>query len=309
MRLNMNKLFEKLPFRKMAEKIPTGTREKIPVLNKAIPFANHIACGLVAVLLVVGILACGGGGGANSPKDFSWALTEDGKGIIIKGYTGKPGKIVVPSKIEGVPIVEIASSAFDGKTYTITGGFSDYNPFGSEENKNVGITSITIPDTVKKIGSYAFANTSITRFIMPDSVTELSVSFGTNDIFHNCLLLSEVRLSDNLETLTYFGSLPVLQKINLPKNLKEMDRNTFMKYGELNVLTIPDTVKSIEFGVWGGSSGLYPKPYRIYKIGEINPVTSSKVSEEYVHKAFEGCNKLPLKTRQKLQELGYKGKF
>jgi hypothetical protein len=44
----------------MAEKIPAETRAKVPVLEKAIPFANQIACGLVVLLAVV-IIACSDG--------------------------------------------------------------------------------------------------------------------------------------------------------------------------------------------------------------------------------------------------------
>lgn len=47
-----NNILAKLPFTALAEKIPAATRAKVPVLNKAIPLANHIACALVFVLVV-----------------------------------------------------------------------------------------------------------------------------------------------------------------------------------------------------------------------------------------------------------------
>jgi len=111
----MNKFFDKLPFKRLAEKIPAGTRAKVSLLDKAIPFANQIACGLIVVLVVI-IVACsggkkgggsssGGGGKANTASDFSYDLTADGKGILIKGYTGKSTVIVVPAKIEDFPVM------------------------------------------------------------------------------------------------------------------------------------------------------------------------------------------------------------
>jgi len=69
----MNKFFEKLPFRNMAEKIPAGTRAKIPLLNKIIPFANQIVCGLVVLLLVLVIVSASGGG---SREEGSIAASE-----------------------------------------------------------------------------------------------------------------------------------------------------------------------------------------------------------------------------------------
>jgi hypothetical protein len=56
----MNKFFDKLPFKRIAEaKIPAETIAKYPLLGKAIPYTNHIACVIVVVLLVA-ILSSGG---------------------------------------------------------------------------------------------------------------------------------------------------------------------------------------------------------------------------------------------------------
>ena len=52
--------FDKLPFKRMAEKIPSETRAKFPMLDKVIPLANYIACGLVLLLLVLIIFGIAG---------------------------------------------------------------------------------------------------------------------------------------------------------------------------------------------------------------------------------------------------------
>ena len=54
-------LINKLPFRSLAEKkIPAGARAKVPLLEKAIPFANHIVCGLAAFILIIAVGSSGG---------------------------------------------------------------------------------------------------------------------------------------------------------------------------------------------------------------------------------------------------------
>jgi hypothetical protein len=67
----MKKFFDKLPFRKLAEKIPANTRAKIPVLDKMIPYMNQIVCGLIILLLALIITFSGGsnngGGSRTSP--------------------------------------------------------------------------------------------------------------------------------------------------------------------------------------------------------------------------------------------------
>jgi hypothetical protein len=77
--------FAKLPFRAMAEKIPAAVRAKFPLLDKAIPFANQIACGLIAVIVIATIAASGakdgggaGGGGATSATGTSSGKSSDG---------------------------------------------------------------------------------------------------------------------------------------------------------------------------------------------------------------------------------------
>jgi hypothetical protein len=76
-----------------------------------------------------------------------------------------------------------------------------------------------------------------------------------------------------------------LRKINLPKDLKEVKAYAFASCGEFTELIIPDTIQSVTF------------------LGWLND------NEDPDNFAFSGCGKLPIKTRQALQALGYKGDF
>jgi hypothetical protein len=251
----------------------------------------------------------GGGGKANPATDFAYDLTEDGQGILIKKYTGGPGKVVVPAKIEDLPVLEIGDEAFDGKSMTFSLDInSGTSSVGSKSNANAGITSITIPNTVRKIGKNAFANTAITSFIMPDSVTELAYNgLGISYVFSGCKQLAEIRFSDNLELIPEFlggfSGLPALKKINLPKNLKQLADGAFSGAGELNEIVIPDELKTIDFISW-----------KVLLSGEKKWVKDGKFTgngyvEDLISEPFKGCDKLPLATRSKLKELGYKGEF
>ena len=277
------------------------------------------------------IIACSGGnkssggsGGSSSAKssdsskprpasEFSYDLTENGKGILIKGFTGGGGVVVVPEKIEDMPVVEIGVGAFNGQTST-----TDYVAFSDtggrdgvtrEANNKAGITSIVFPKTVTKIGGGAFAYTALTKFDMPDSVTEIGL-----ELFNGCGELTEVHLSDSIEMIPgelFFddtgklyrdaGIKNQVKKVNLPKNLKRIGTLAFVNYSELSELMIPDTLTSVEFrdyNAWDGG--------RWTKDGDINPTYSSPQKSTTT---FIGCGKLPLKTRQKLKEWGYQGDF
>jgi hypothetical protein len=226
---------------------------------------------------------------ANPASDFSYDLTADGKGILIKGYNGGPGAVVVPATIEDIPVTEIGEKVFNGKSMTINlSAGNAVDAVGSKGNENAGITAITIPNTVTKIGGSAFANTAITKFDMPDSVTELGAS-----TFEGCGALTEVRLSDNITkipAMLFGGALSggvsmSLTKVNLPKSLKEIKYMAFYGLSDLTELIIPSEITSVQFLDWFDD--------------DVEPDNM----------AFSGCGKLPIKIRQTIQGWGYTSTF
>jgi len=80
-------------------------------------------------------------------SDFSYDLTEDGRGVKIVGYIGKGGDVVIPLKIEDMLVLEIGEWSF--------AGLSKPPNVKKLTNRNA-ITSIIIPNSVEKIGTQAF---------------------------------------------------------------------------------------------------------------------------------------------------------
>jgi hypothetical protein len=311
----MNKLFEKLPFRKIAEKIPAETRTKVPVLNKVIPFANQITCGLVVVLAVV-IIACSGGGNKGSSSgggssgdngsssgDYTYDLTEDGNGIKIKSYTGNSTKVRIPAKIEGIAVTEIGDEVFNGKTTSATFSGTYITSTSSSANENAGITSITIPNSVTKIGNRAFANSAITELVFPDNLI-----FIPEDVAEDCKLLKKVTLGKNTKYIgpSAFSGCVELTEINFPREpvtfvyrefFRSMDEKTFKD--EL----LPRAIDDLNGGpltTKGEPSNVVPGLW--YEPGYV----WIKYPDNW---AFSGCSKMPIKTRQAIKEMGYEGNF
>ena len=75
-----------------------------------------------------------------SPELF-WTYTTNSGAITITGYTGPSGEVAIPSTINGLPVTSIGNYAF-------------YN--GAAPLPYI-LTSLTIPNSVTSIGSYAFA--------------------------------------------------------------------------------------------------------------------------------------------------------
>lgn len=151
------------------------------------------------------------GSNASPVSDFSYDLSDDGKGIKITGYTGNGGRVVIPSTIEDMPVVEIRNIAFLG-----------YNPNSNKYFPANNITEIIVPSSVTVIGKGAFQwNNNLTKVTLPDGIKVLE-----DRVFNDCVKLTSV---------------------NLPAELEVIGLEVFSNCGELNNLVIPVTITSIKF--------------------------------------------------------------
>ena len=74
-----------------------------------------------------------------------------------------------------------------------------------------------------RIGTHAFANTALEKFIAPKSLREIG-----NGAFMNCVSLREARLNEGLESLgegAFWGS--GLETVYIPATLRVLPRQTF----------------------------------------------------------------------------------
>jgi len=138
---------------------------------------------------------------AQTEADFTVGKSADGK-ITITKYKGKATAVIIPEKIQNLPVTEIGYNAFilnknitsvnipNGVTIIGQHAFGNCtsltsvtipNSVTSIENGVFGgctsLTSVTIPNSVTSIGSYAFSRTSITSVTIPNSVTTLGKAF------------------------------------------------------------------------------------------------------------------------------------
>jgi len=310
----VNTFFDKLPFKGMAEKIPTETRAKAPVLNKVIPFANQIACGLVVVLLVTAIVACSkknsdggssgsskseneasGGGSAkatNNSKavvapasDFKYDLTANSKGIVIVEYTGNGGNIIVPDEIEGMPVIRLAVDEGVGKWK----GF-----------RNTKVTGVVLPDTIvfrpSIMSEYnpGFENTPLQSITLPKGATIIPGEF-----FKNCKSLKSIDIPATVKVIedsAFEGS--GLTEIVIPEGVTTIGFYAFRNNKNLKSLTLPESIRTIEPSAFTGCSSL-----------ETVKLPSHKISYESGFDVFDGCTKLSIAARKAINDSGYSGKF
>ena len=183
------------------------------------------------------------------------------------GYTFKS-----LGKAPGNPDVILASgSCGNGLTYKIDGtrtltisGSGALTEAPWNESYTGKILNVVIEDGVTGIENYVFSwNEDITSVTLPDSVTTLG-----NRAFAGCSALSYVRLPAGLKEFPdghepgdvfygegVFGGCGSLKRIELPEGLEYIGSYTFFFSG-LTEVTIPTSVKTIEFAAFGNCTSM-----------------------------------------------------
>lgn len=107
------------------------------------------------------------------------------------------------------------------------------------------ISSFRIPQTVKSVGSNAFAaNAALIEVVFEGAKTELD-----HFLFLDCTSLERVVLPDQLRKLPVwlFRNCTSLRDVTLPSALVELDDQIFENCTSLQELVIPDGVKELRF--------------------------------------------------------------
>ena len=194
-----------------------------------------------SLCLAFGIIACSGKIEESESKKgtigLAYQTNSDLQSYSVTGIgEATDNEIVIPDTYNGLPVTDIADSAFSGIT---------------------GITSITIPDSVTSIGESAFSNcTSLTSVTIGSSVTEIG-----DYAFRECTSLTNVYITNiaawcgieftnyTANPLYYAGNLylngELTTELVIPNGVTSICDYVFCGYTSLTNITIPNSVTSI----------------------------------------------------------------
>jgi prepilin-type N-terminal cleavage/methylation domain-containing protein len=154
----------------------------------------------------------------------------------ITGYDGKGGTdMVIPSEIDGTPVLQIGQSAM-------------YQ--GYKTNTWDALTSVIFPDTLQTIAGNAFQNNALISIDIPDSITSL----GANAFYSN--LLTSVSLGSGLTEIkggTFAKNR--ITEIILPPGITKIGDGAFQT-NAITKITIGQNVtitKTTSLGNYGGA--------------------------------------------------------
>lgn len=155
----------------------------------------------------------------SSDHEYEYEILDDGT-VKITGYTGNTTELEIPSTLADYTVTSIGMHAFSYKR----------------------LTSVTIPDSVKSIGAYAFYScTNLTYITIPDSVISIGNSAFSKTTWYE----------NQPEGLVYAGKVAYKYKGNCPetvvlkKDTIEIASYAFSECKNLKSIIIPDSITSI----------------------------------------------------------------
>ena len=183
---------------------------------------------------------------------------------------GREGAYTIPSSVNGKTIDQIWTSGFEGAS---------------------GLTDITIPASIGRLGTAAFESTGLTHVTIPDTVQQVDPA-----VFQNCTKLVSVKLPAELAEIDQymFANCISLQHVDMPDSITKINIYAFHNCTSLTSLALPKKLSSLSVGCFDKCINLqhvvvppsvisFPKD----DVGVYNPFKYSPVTV-YVQKGSTG---------------------
>ena len=158
--------------------------------------------------------------------EFEFQKLDDGNWKITKYIGFDEENIEIPSRIEDKKIVTVGESLFENNTtikhVKIGDGIQviENNAFAGCEL----VETISLPNTINKIGDFAFKKTAITEIIFPSSIAEMG-----KGVCYDCCNLEKATFPEGLSEIfdEAFYHCAKLENINIPQSIKRIGKRAF----------------------------------------------------------------------------------
>jgi len=156
---------------------------------------------------------------------LQYSTSSDGKSIKIEKYTGTDTVVVIPDKIDGLPVTSIKGYAFNGTNVTkvtLPSGMTALDGFAFYGASK--LTTVVFPSGLTSIGQYAFKFcTSLKSITIPNTVTSIG-----NGAFYACNQLASVNLGTGVKTIGKDAfTNTALTSVTIPKSTTSIGEHAF----------------------------------------------------------------------------------
>ncbi|MER2107208.1 MAG: leucine-rich repeat domain-containing protein [Solibacillus sp.] len=173
-------------------------------------------------------------------------LKNGAREVHITGAVDIKNHIVIPAKIEGLPVTEIGDQAFlfDRSDYASDG---TYNPSEMPGYSDLFIQSVQLPTTLKRIGKEAFLSHHLRKVTLPNGLKEIGYgAFADNHLTAITIPKSVEKIGGNIVQ----GNL--IKTTNIPTQFKQPKEKqsgkllyvTFTRNGKTEVRITGHTYKT-----------------------------------------------------------------
>lgn len=251
--------------------VETIKEGSVSTKSKIISFAAVAGVAAVAAIAAIAIISPFNIIKDNTPPVFSenkvspvtdFEFVKENGSVKIIRYIGSQDTVVIPERIDDLPVKYIAENAFSG-TF---------------------ITTAVIPESVISIGESAFMDCSMLKeVIILDSVEKIG-----DCCFKNCVSLEKITFSKNLKYIgdEAFAYCSKLKVIDIPEGVTEIGSGAFRNNPLLKRIVIPESIKVLE------AENLFTGCFELESV--VFPEGFTKFTYTYQGSpgAFKGCSKL-----------------
>lgn len=161
---------------------------------------------------------------------YNYVISEDGTYCTFAGISDYEGtEYEILSEYEGVPVTTIGEYALSNDVITSVTIPNSITTISARAFNGSLVTSLTIPNSVTQIGEYAFSGSAIKSIVLPDKLTKID---------------------------KYLFSGSAIESVTIPEGVTEIAECAFMECENLESVSIPSTIETIDGGAFEYSENI-----------------------------------------------------